>query len=191
MVGDLLDATRIEAGKLELQLEERDARELAHAVVELYQAAGPSHELKLSLPDTPVLLSCDGARIEQVLNNLVSNAIKYSAEGTRVDVTVLQQGDAVLLSVADQGMGISADEQRHLFAPFRRTHGAREHAPGAGLGLSVARRIVEAHGGRIEVDSHPGRGSVFRVHLPVVHAAQRVPGAEGLRPEWSAGDALS
>jgi signal transduction histidine kinase len=187
MVGDLLDSTRIEAGNLDLQLEERDARELARSVVELYEAAGPGHALSLHLPEAPLLLRCDGTRIEQVLNNLVSNALKYSPVGTRVDVTVAQEGEEVVLSVADQGMGISAEERRHLFAPFQRTDGAREHAPGAGLGLSVARRIVEAHGGRIEVDSHPGQGSVFRVWLPLARAAQRVPEDSELVPAWSPG----
>ncbi len=185
MVGDLLDATRIEAGKLELQLEERDARGLARAVVELYQATGPSHELCLSLPEAPVPLMCDGTRIEQVLNNLVSNALKYSPAGTRVDVVVKQEGEEAMLGVTDRGIGISAEERRHLFAAFRRGSGVRGRTPGAGLGLSVARRIVEAHGGRIEVDSHPGRGSVFRVRLPLSRTAARPgSGASGAPDTW-------
>lgn len=190
MVGDLLDASRIEAGQLELQLEERDARELARAVVELYQSTGPSHELSLSLPETPVPLRCDGARIEQVLNNLVSNALKYSPAGSRVEVTVAQLGEDVLLSVADQGIGISAEEQHSLFAPFRRAKGARSQAPGVGLGLSVTRRIAEAHGGTIEVDSQPGRGSVFRVRLPRMYAAPRVTDTRTPPPPWAPGDAV-
>jgi len=185
MVGDLLDATRIEAGKLELQLEERDAGELARGVVELYQATGPSHELILSLPETPVLLRCDGTRIEQVLNNLVSNALKYSPSGTRVEVTVLREGEEALFSVADQGIGISEEEQSHLFTPFQRTHGARAQAQGAGLGLSVARRIVEAHGGRIEVDSRPGEGSVFQVRLPLVPTVQPTAQTPKSAPAWT------
>jgi two-component system sensor histidine kinase MtrB len=182
MVGDLLDSTRIEAGKLELQLEERDARELARAVVELYQATGASHELRLSLPDVPVPLFCDGTRIEQVLNNLVSNALKYSPAGSRVEVVVDRQGEEALLCVSDQGMGLSPEERRHLFTAFKRTSGARERAPGAGLGLSVARRIVEAHGGHIEVESQPGQGSVFRVRLPLARAAAQP--APGGAPAW-------
>lgn len=184
MVGDLLDSTRIEAGKLELRFEERDARELAHAVVELYRSTGPSHQLSLSVPESPVLLRCDGTRIEQVLNNLVSNALKYSPEGTRVEMTVLQQGDEALLSVSDEGIGISAEEQRQIFAPFRRGPGARDQAPGAGLGLSVARRIVEAHGGLIEVDSQPGQGSVFRIRLPLTRPVQLMPQAAE-PPSWT------
>jgi len=171
MVGDLLDATRIEAGRFELSLEERDVRELATSVVELYLAGGSSHDLKLHLPEEPVLLSCDATRVEQVLHNLVSNALKYSQGGSRVDVIVEREGEEAVLSVVDRGIGISNDELRTLFAPFRRTGRAREKAPGVGLGLSVARRIVEAHGGRIEVESRPGVGSTFRVRLPRAHAA--------------------
>jgi signal transduction histidine kinase len=182
MVGDLLDATRIEAGRFELSLEERDVRELATAVVEVYQAGGSSHDLRLQLPEEPVLLSCDATRVEQVLHNLVSNALKYSPAGSRVEVIVAREGNEAVLSVVDRGIGISTEELRTLFAPFRRTGRAREKAPGVGLGLSVARRIVEAHGGRIEVDSRPGVGSTFRVRLPHAHVPAHP-------PEASPGDA--
>jgi signal transduction histidine kinase len=175
MVGDLLDATRIEAGRFELSLEERDARELAREVVELYLAGGSSHDLRLVLPEEPVVLRCDATRVEQVLHNLVSNALKYSPVGSRVDVRVERQGEEAVLSVVDRGIGISAEELRNLFAPFRRTGRARETAPGVGLGLSVARRIVEAHKGRIEVESRPGVGSTFRVRLPLAHAEAHPP----------------
>ncbi|WNG13625.1 ATP-binding protein [Cystobacter fuscus] len=179
MVGDLLDATRIEAGHFELKLEERDAGELATSVVELYRSSGAAHELRLLLPEGPLPLRCDATRMEQVLNNLVSNALKYSREGSVVEVEVRREGEEVWLSVKDQGIGISAEEQRHLFTPFQRTGSAREKAPGVGIGLSVARRIVEAHGGRIEVESSPGRGSTFRVRLP---RAPSVPAAREARP---------
>ncbi|QRN98116.1 HAMP domain-containing histidine kinase [Archangium violaceum] len=183
MVGDLLDATRIEAGRFELSLEDRDARELAREVVELYLAGGSSHDLRLVLPEEPVLLRADATRVEQVLHNLVSNALKYSPVGSRVDVIVERSGEEVVLSVVDRGIGISKEELRHLFAPFRRTGRARETAPGVGLGLSVARRIVEAHGGRIEVDSRTGVGSTFRVRLPMAPAIAHPPEA---RPEGTA-----
>ncbi|MBU8896732.1 sensor histidine kinase [Corallococcus sp. H22C18031201] len=168
MVGDLLDATRIEAGRLELQPEVRDARELARAVVELYQSGDPGHVLRLSVPEEPVLVRADPSRLEQVLHNLVSNALKYSPSGSRVDVSVLSQGEEAILAVADQGIGIPVEERRQLFTPFQRAGNARQRAPGVGLGLSVARRIVEAHGGRIDVESEPGQGSTFRVHLALL-----------------------
>ncbi|HEX5749507.1 MAG TPA: HAMP domain-containing sensor histidine kinase [Archangium sp.] len=182
MVGDLLDATRIEAGRFELSLEERDVRELATSVVELYLAGGSSHDLRLHLPEEPVLLSCDATRVEQVLHNLVSNALKYSQGGSRVDVIVGREGEEAVLSVVDRGIGISSEELRTLFAPFRRTGRAREKAPGVGLGLSVARRIVEAHGGRIAVESRPGEGSTFHVRLPRAHAAAHPAGPGDATP---------
>ncbi|WP_257451642.1 sensor histidine kinase [Archangium lipolyticum] len=184
MVGDLLDATRIEAGRFELSLEDRDARELAREVVELYLAGGSSHDLRLVLPEEPVLLRADATRVEQVLHNLVSNALKYSPMGSRVDVLVERSGDEAVLSVVDRGIGISQEELRNLFAPFRRTGRARETAPGVGLGLSVARRIVEAHRGRIEVESRTGVGSTFRVRLPLAPVTAHPP--EEARPEDSA-----
>ena len=173
MVGDLLDSTRLEAGRFELSLEPRDARELASSVVELYQSGGDSHALVLQLPETPVMLRCDVTRVEQVLHNLVSNALKYSPDDSPVEVSVRLEGQEGVLSVTDQGIGISPEDLDHLFKPFGRTGQARKTAPGVGLGLSVARRIVEAHGGRIEVESHPGEGSTFRVRLPLFHAASQ------------------
>lgn len=175
MVGDLLDSTRIEAGKLELRPEVRDARELAREVVELYRSGESGHVLQLSLPEAAMLVRVDPARLEQVVHNLVSNALKYSPAGSRVDVVVRRTEEEVVLSVRDQGIGISEDEKRLLFAPFQRAGNARQRAPGVGLGLSVARRIVEAHGGRIEVDSQPGTGSVFSVWLPMASTVARPP----------------
>lgn len=165
MVGDLLDATRIEAGKLELQPEVRDTRELARSVVELYQSSDSGHTLELVVPDTAVLVRADPARLEQVLTNLVSNALKYSPSGSRVEVSVRGDAGHAVLSVEDQGIGMSPEELQGLFIPFQRAGSAKQRAPGVGLGLSVSRRIIEAHGGHIEVESQPGRGSVFRVYL--------------------------
>ncbi|MBI1944100.1 MAG: DUF3365 domain-containing protein [Deltaproteobacteria bacterium] len=165
MVGDMLDAARIEAGQLELVLEERDARELAKNVLEVYQP-NAIHQLRLTVPDAAVATRCDPMRIEQVLNNLVSNAIKYSPEGTEVELAVAEERGDTVLSVTDHGIGIAPEDVQFLFEPFHRARLARETAPGVGLGLSVAKRIVEAHQGRIEVASSAERGTVFRVRLP-------------------------
>ncbi|MBN8229941.1 HAMP domain-containing histidine kinase [Corallococcus macrosporus] len=175
MVGDLLDATRIEAGKLELQPQVRDTRELARSVVELYQSGDSGHMLELVVPDTPVLVRADPARLEQVLNNLVSNALKYSPSGSRVEVSVRGDAEQVVVAVADQGIGMSPEDLKNLFVPFQRAGNAKQRAPGVGLGLSVSRRIIEAHGGRIEVESQPGQGSVFRVHLARVSSSAGPP----------------
>ncbi len=166
MVGDFLDATRIEAGHLELRPEERDAREIANEAVELYRSSG-CRRIRFSAPDGPVDVRCDGERIAQVLNNLLSNAIKYSPKGGDVLVSVATAGDYAIISVQDAGIGIPPNEIERVFEPFHRTGASRETAPGVGLGLSVARRIVEEHGGTLEVESELGVGSTFRVRLPL------------------------
>jgi signal transduction histidine kinase len=167
MLEDLLDAARVEAGHLELRLSRRDLRDISRDVVETFRESSPNHELRLALPEQPLLVSCDPLRIEQVLTNLVSNAIKYSPRGGKVEVALEQPGSEAVLHVVDQGVGIPPDDQAHIFEPFRRSGASRELVAGAGLGLFVAQRIVEAHGGRIEVESRPGAGSTFRVRLPL------------------------
>lgn len=166
MVSDLLDASRIEAGQLDLRLERCDLRMAAQEVVELYGPLSPSHQLGLSVPPDPVLIEADSTRIGQILGNLVSNAIKYSPEGGRVELRVSDEGERVVLAVSDQGRGISPEETEDIFVPFRRSPASRDTIPGAGLGLSVVRRIVQGHGGEIQVISTLGLGSTFRVILP-------------------------
>ncbi|WP_437621336.1 ATP-binding protein [Sorangium sp. So ce1151] len=166
MVGDLLDASQIEACKLDLRVEERDLRELAREAVELYRPVSPEHTIELSLPETPALVRCDATRIGQVLNNLLSNALKYSPAGGQVDVALRAGSDGVEIAVRDQGVGIEPADLAHLFEPFRRLKSTSGSIPGTGLGLTVAKRIVEAHGGRLLVESRPGSGSVFRFELP-------------------------
>jgi two-component system, OmpR family, sensor histidine kinase MtrB len=167
MVGDLLDASRIEAGELELNLEEVDLRKVAREVVELYAPTSPAHQVMLEAPEQPVRVRADPLRLEQVVSNLVSNAIKYSPAGGLVEVVVGVEGGEAVLAVSDRGVGIPPEGIPDLFMPFRRREVTRELAPGAGLGLSVVRRILMAHGGRIEVESVQGKGSTFRIRLPL------------------------
>lgn len=171
LVYDFLDAARIESGRFDLRLEECDLRALARATVELFEPAAPEHQIAVSLPDEQVSVACDPVRIEQVLGNLVSNAIKYSPRGGVVRVAVGGEPGGAVLSVTDEGSGMSAEEIGRLFEPFQRVGAARGSIPGTGLGLFIARRIVEAHGGRITVDSELGRGSTFHVHLPAAGGA--------------------
>ena len=167
LVNDLLDTTRAEAGELDLELGDCDLRRIAGEVVELYRPGAPAHALHLELPHAPVLVRADPARIEQVVGNLVSNAVKYSNGGSEVAIRVYSDGGEAVLEVVDQGVGIPASEQDAIFEPFRRGGTGKARTVGVGIGLAVSRRIVEAHGGRMELDSEPGRGSRFQVHLPL------------------------
>jgi signal transduction histidine kinase len=167
MISDFLDISRIEAGQLKLSREKCDARLVVVHAVELFRAASPAHELIPDLPSESVTVIWDALRMEQVVNNLVSNAIKYSPAGGRVEVGIEHQGSEILLQVRDHGIGIPPDEQRAIFEPFHRGKSSRETIAGVGLGLATARRIVEAHGGRIELASELGNGSMFSVYVPV------------------------
>jgi signal transduction histidine kinase len=166
MIGDLLDRSRIEGGQLELRVVEYDARSIAQEAFNLFSTASTSHTLLLHVPDSKIPVNCDPFRIEQVLNNLLSNAIKYSPAGGNIELNVEQSHDDVLFQVSDHGMGIPEEELPYIFEPFRRVKIVKGDIPGVGLGLSVVRRIVQAHSGRIEVESRLGKGTTFRVRLP-------------------------
>jgi signal transduction histidine kinase len=167
-VSDLLDVSMIHAGRVKLKVQRCDVRGLLDEVASLFQSSSERHLLLINAPDDPLQAECDPLRISQVLNNLVSNAIKYSPDGGRVEVTARSAPGGVVISVSDEGVGMSADDLKQIFRPFQRVGAAKEFIPGIGLGLSVSRRLVEAHGGRIEVDSVLGRGTTFRVFVPCV-----------------------
>ena len=170
MISDLLDAARVESGQLSLEPQACDLRQLLAEVVEQYRQAEPARTLTVSLPSGPVPLRCDPLRIEQVLGNLLGNAIKYSPRDGSVDVALAARDGQAVVTVTDRGSGIPAEDRPHVFEAFRR--GTRVGGiPGLGLGLAVARRIVEAHGGRIELDPAPRTGSAFHVTLPTTPEA--------------------
>ena len=166
LVGDLLDTTRVEAGQLNLQLATQDVRPMLRDAVELQRAGTTIHELDLNLPRYPLPCRCDAARFSQVLNNLLSNAIKYSPNGGSVAVVARQRGGDIEISVSDEGIGIESNDLENIFTPFKRTAATKSTIPGVGLGLSSSRRIIEAHGGKLGVESIPGRGSTFTIRLP-------------------------
>jgi signal transduction histidine kinase len=186
MVFDLLDAAQIDSGKLDLQMKSCDLREVVHTTNDLFSATSPKHRLLVEMPEVPVVVAGDPVRLEQVLNNLVSNAIKYSPRGGTVRTSISQRNGRVYLSVTDEGIGIDKDDIERIFDPFRRTGASKELASGVGLGLFVARRIVERHGGRIVVTSTPGQGSTFTVDLPAAGGEERSSAAES-----AAGPAMS
>lgn len=166
MAGDFLDIAKIEAGELDFKLAVHDACELVRHVTALFADTPAERRLRTALPSMAAPLMCDPLRMEQVLTNLISNAMKYSPDDSPVDLSVEVDGKAVVFTVVDRGVGIQQGEQQRVFEPFRRVGLSKEAVPGAGLGLFVVRRIVEAHGGRIELESAPGVGSTFRVRVP-------------------------
>jgi len=170
MINDLLDITTIESGRLDLSLECVDLAELIERNVTLNGVLAQRKQIELAFEAVDPLpeLLLDRAKIEQVLNNLISNAIKYSHTDTHVHIRLAREGTAAQISVADQGQGIPASELGKLFQYFGRTSvqstgGERS----TGLGLAIARKIVEGHGGRIWVESEPGHGSTFYFTLPL------------------------
>lgn len=170
LVNDLLDIAKIESGKLHLNLQETDLAVLVSQNVALNRALADKKNITLVLdvPDDLPPLTVDPGKMEQVLNNLISNAIKYSYPGTTVSIRLARQGDSVLLSVADEGQGIPADELGKLFQPFERTSVTTTAGEkSTGLGLVIVKRIVEGHHGKIWVESTVGKGTTFFVSLPM------------------------
>jgi len=169
LLNDLLDISQIEAGKLDLHLEDVDLRALVQENVHLNRIIAGKKNIKIELvcPDA-VPLRADPSKLEQVLSNLISNAIKYSFPDTTVTVTLEPVGNEVAIRVRDQGQGIPAAELHKLFEEFQKTSvKSTAGEKSTGLGLAIVKKIVEGHGGRISVLSEVGHGSTFQVSLPL------------------------
>lgn len=166
LVDELLDVSRIQAGRLEFSLGQVDLGRLVSEVVAPLQVRSTAHSISTRVNGDDVAVWGDADRLEQVVTNLVENAIKYSPEGGRVEAEVSSGPDEVRVVVADQGVGIPAEQLERIFDPFYRFEsGTATHVGGIGLGLYISRSIVERHGGRIWAESD-GKGSHFHVVLP-------------------------
>ena len=166
LIQDLLEMRRIESGKMELEVKEENLNEL---IVEAEALLNPMAEKRSiaitnTLPATPLMVKCDKIRVLQILSNLLSNALKFSSDGGKVEVRVLNEGDKIHLAVADQGPGIPEKDIPHLFDRFWQAKATAKQ--GTGLGLSIAQGLVQAHGGRIWVESKVNRGTTFHFTLP-------------------------
>jgi signal transduction histidine kinase len=167
LIDSLLEASRIQAGGLKLEPTDVNLAHLAEKVVDGFRTQTSSHTFELDFPaDFPPSWG-DPERLREVLTNLVSNAVKYSPEGGTVWVGGRMDQTGATIYVADQGIGIPAEEQDRIFERFHRVEsGLHRSTEGAGLGLYLVKAIVEAHGGRVWVESAPSRGSIFMFTLP-------------------------
>jgi PAS domain S-box-containing protein len=166
LIGDLRELAKVESGGLSIHRDTVDLVSLAREAVERARSLTTGHAVGVAASDVPLLVDGDRDRLGQVLDNLLGNAVKYSPGGREVRVTVEAVGEDACLRVADQGPGISADGLPRLFERFYRGQHAAAEA-GLGLGLYISRMLVEAHGGRIWVESELGVGSTFTIALPL------------------------
>jgi signal transduction histidine kinase len=169
LVGDLLFVAQVEAGRLELARAEVDLGAIASDAVEAARPEAERVGSTIVLDAEPVrTFTGDRDRCAQVLDNLIANAVKFTGGGGHIQVTVAERGEFAVVEVGDDGPGIPVEEQALVFERFARASGAAERAvPGAGLGLTVVKAIIEGHGGEIDVLSAPGAGTTMRVALPL------------------------
>lgn len=170
LINDLLDVATIESGKLQLDLQPVDLIKLTENNLVRNRMIAARKEITLILDTSPVLpLLLDPTKIEQVLDNLITNAIKFSPPGSQVFIRIQPAKKEILLTVQDEGPGIPADEVEKLFKPFQRTSvKSTAGEKSTGLGLAIIKRIVEGHGGQIWLKSQVGTGSTFFVSLPII-----------------------
>jgi signal transduction histidine kinase len=169
LVDNLLDAAMVEAGVLHIECEPVHLQRIAEQVIAQRKPLASQHTLVLVVQPELPLAEADPLRAEQVLINLVDNAIKYSPDGGTITVRLSTASESLMVSVEDEGVGVSPEQAERLFDRFYRANGTLERTTkGVGLGLFICRALVEAQGGRIWVESQPGRGSTFHFTLPVL-----------------------
>jgi signal transduction histidine kinase len=187
LINRLFDFSRIQNGQLELNLTHNvDLGQMLEHIVEQHQSSSTDHRLIITGPAHPLFISCDVARLEQVFENLISNAFKYSPPGTTVEVSLKPDEAAhqAIISVRDEGQGISPEHQNHIFEQFFRARTDHNRGiDGLGLGLFISYSIVEQHGGRMWVESALGQGSTFYLALPLQPASTSLEPASDLQTQ--------
>lgn len=167
---DLLDASRIDANRVVLDRRDVHLPELVSALVDQLQGALGTHPVSVEIAGAPPPISGDPVRLEQILTNLLENSSKYSADGAPIRIVIGAERKGAVVTIEDRGPGVPPEEIPHLFDRYFQTRRARAGKRGLGLGLYITSGLVEAHGGRITVESTPGIGSVFRIWFPAVQS---------------------
>jgi len=169
LINDILDLSKIEAGRMELELTDFDLpTALDNALMLVRERAGRrSITLQTSVDERLGQIQADERKIRQVVLNLLSNAIKFTPEGGRIEVGAVPKDGFVEVSLSDTGVGIAPEDQEAIFEEFRQVGTAEKKAEGTGLGLTLCRKFIELHGGRIWVKSRVGAGSTFTFTIPV------------------------
>jgi CheY-like chemotaxis protein/anti-sigma regulatory factor (Ser/Thr protein kinase) len=173
LINDILDLSGLESGEIRVSLQPVDLGELVRQSLPLVDSLAAQHGVELATGSVDGIASADPTRLRQVLINLLSNAIKYNRPGGSVVVEAGAAGGEATLTVRDTGRGLDAEQLARLFEPFNRFGVEHEGIEGTGIGLTIVKALVDGMGGRIEVDSQPGEGTVFRVALAAARGAQR------------------
>jgi len=168
-LAELMDIVKTGTGQLQLQLEPVDMKSLLQGIG--WQSSpllqGKEQNLNMDLPHSLPIIHGDGQRLEQVVLNLMTNATKFTPKGGNITLRARKQDTGLVIEVQDTGIGIAKEEQTRLFKPYSRLSADRQRHPGLGLGLALAKQVVELHGGKIWVESEPGKGSTFSFSLPL------------------------
>jgi two-component system, OmpR family, sensor histidine kinase KdpD len=174
LVTNLLEVTKLESGHLELKREWQPVEEALGAALNRLDEPLRDRKVKTDVPDDLPMVAMDGVLMEQVFMNLIENALKYTPRGTPIAIDVRHEGDAILVSITDAGPGIAPGEEERIFDKFYRVE-KRNPKGGSGLGLTISRGIVKAHGGRIWAENAAGGGAVFRFTIPLVGTPPELP----------------
>jgi signal transduction histidine kinase len=169
MIQDFLEFSRLQTGPIKLDFRPVSLNEVIEQLAASYQLQAEQLGIRMEVRTAPGLgtIEADAERLRRVFKNLLDNALKFSNPGGRVRITTRDAGASVRVMVEDEGVGIDAAELPRIFAPYFRANN-RSRTRGFGVGLAAVKAVVERHGGHVEVESEPGRGSVFTVHLPKV-----------------------
>ncbi|HEY7215083.1 MAG TPA: HAMP domain-containing sensor histidine kinase, partial [Thermoanaerobaculia bacterium] len=171
LVNNILDFASIESGRKTYRFERCDVREVVCQTLKTFEVRLRQHGFNIIVEGAEVPLPparIDPGAIAQSLSNLLDNAVKYSNGNKDITVSLRREGESVVIAVTDRGIGIARDEQEKIFDRFHRVSTGLVHdVKGSGLGLAIVRHIVDAHGGKVTLESRPGEGSTFAIHLPI------------------------